>query len=102
MFFRDERNIPGIDVSFNLTICSQANGGGLEKKEEEDDKLPASMLPICLGVFVQVITHPGGNPRANLKSISHRCYLFEVAFVRELTKETIHLPLSCLQGGATF
>ena len=37
--------------------------------------------------------------RANLKSISHRCHLFEVAFVWELTKETIHLPLGCLQGG---
>ena len=37
--------------------------------------------------------------RANIKSISHRCYLFEVAFVCELTKETIHLPLGCLQGG---
>ena len=43
--------------------------------------------------------HPGGNPGANLKSISHRCYLFEVAFVWELTKETIVLPLGCLQGG---
>ena len=43
--------------------------------------------------------HPGGNPWANLKSISHRCYLFEIAFVWELTKETIHLPLGCLQGG---
>ena len=30
---------------------------------------------------------------------SKRCYLFEVAFVWELTKETIHLPLGCLQGG---
>ena len=29
--------------------------------------------------------HPGGNPGANLKSISHRCYLFEVAFVWELS-----------------
>jgi len=37
--------------------------------------------------------------RANFKSISHRCYLFEVAFVWELTKETIDLPLVCLQGG---
>jgi len=37
--------------------------------------------------------------RANLKSISHRCHLFEVAFVWELTKETIHLPLGCLKGG---
>jgi len=44
--------------------------------------------------------HPGVELRANLKSISHRCHLFEVAFVWELTKETIHLPLGCLQGGA--
>jgi len=42
--------------------------------------------------------HPRGNPGANLKSISHRRYFFEVAFVWELTKETIHLPLGCLQG----
>ena len=26
-------------------------------------------------------------------------YLFEVAFVWELTKETVHLPVGCLQGG---
>ena len=32
-------------------------------------------------------------------SISRRCHLFEVAFVWELAKETIHLPLGCLQGG---
>jgi len=44
-------------------------------------------------------SHPGVEFRANLKSISHRCYLFEVAFVWELTKETIVLPLGCLQGG---
>ena len=47
----------------------------------------------------QVSNHPGVELRANLKSISHRCHLFEVAFVWELTKETIHLPLGCLQGG---
>ena len=47
-----------------------------------------------------VISHPGGNPGANLKSISQRCYLFEVAFAWELTKETIVLPLGCLQGGS--
>ena len=35
---------------------------------------------------------------ANFMSISHRCYLFEVAFVWELTKETIDLHLGCLQG----
>ena len=43
------------------------------------------------------LRHPGGTGE-NLKSISHRCYLFEVAFVWELTKETIELPLGCLQG----
>ena len=43
--------------------------------------------------------HPGVELRANLKSISHKCHLFEVAFVSELTTVTIHLPLSCLQGG---
>ena len=43
--------------------------------------------------------HPGGNLVANLKSISHRCHPILVAFVWELTKETICLPLGCLQGG---
>ena len=43
---------------------------------------------------------PGGNPGANLKSISHRCYLREVAFEWKLTKDTIHMPLRCLQGQA--
>ena len=47
---------------------------------------------------VQLI-HPGFEMRANRKSISHRCYLFEVAFVWELTKETVHLPLGCHQVG---
>ena len=42
--------------------------------------------------------HPGGNPAANLKSISHRCHPILVAFVWELTEETINLPLGCLQG----
>ena len=43
--------------------------------------------------------HPGVELKANIKSISHRCHQFEVALVWELTKETIHLPLGCLQGG---
>jgi len=43
--------------------------------------------------------HPGGNPGANLRSISRRCHLFEVAFAWVLTKETIHLPVGCLHGG---
>ena len=43
--------------------------------------------------------HPGGNPEENLKSISHRCHPILVAFVGQLTKEAIELPLGCLQGG---
>ena len=45
------------------------------------------------------LKHSGGNPGANLQSIPHRCYLREVAFEWELTKESIYLPLGCLQGG---
>ena len=44
--------------------------------------------------------HPGGNPKANLKSISHRCYPRVVTFEWKVTKETIYLPLGCLQGGS--
>jgi len=44
--------------------------------------------------------HPGGDPGANLKSISHRCRPILVAFVWQLTKETINLPLGCTQGGS--
>ena len=48
---------------------------------------------------VHTLPYGGGNPGANLKSISHRFYLLEVAFEWELTKETISLPLGCLQVG---
>ena len=47
----------------------------------------------------QILSHPGGDPEANLKSVSDRCYLREVTFEWELTKVTICLPLDCLQGG---
>ena len=43
--------------------------------------------------------HPGVELRANLKSISRRCYPREEAFEQELTQGTIYLPLGCLQGG---
>ena len=50
---------------------------------------------------MKVTTHLGQNSqvRANLPSVSHRCHLFEVAFVWKMTEETINLPLGCLQGG---
>jgi len=43
--------------------------------------------------------HPGSNPGENLEPSSHRSHPILVAFVWELTKETIYLPLGCLQGG---
>ena len=43
--------------------------------------------------------HPGGNPGADLNLITHKCYFREVAFEWELIKETIFLPLGCIQGG---
>ena len=39
----------------------------------------------ALKIQIETTCHPGGNPGANLKSISHRCYLQEVAFEWELT-----------------
>ena len=63
-------------------------------------------LAVCDSVFAgggntASPLHPESNPGANLNSISHRCFLREVAFEWELTKETIYLPLGCLQGGHT-
>ena len=61
--------------------------------------LPMFAFATCRRETSLLTTHPGGNPGANLKSISHRCYLILVAFVWKLTKETIELPLGCLLGG---
>ena len=44
----------------------------------------------------QALGHPEGNPGANIKSISHRCHPILLAFVWELTEETIK---GCLKGG---
>jgi hypothetical protein len=51
----------------------------------------------ALNDFYQL--HPGVELRADLESIFHRCHLLEVAFIWELTKGTIHLPLGRLPGG---
>ena len=68
----------------------------LEVVEEED----AKRLRVISQPRLNHIHHPGVDLRANLKSISLRCHLFEVSFVWELTKETMYLPLGCLQSGA--
>jgi len=46
--------------------------------------------------------HPGVNPGANLKSIFRRCNPILVAFVWELTEETMNFPRECLQGGEEY
>jgi len=46
----------------------------------------------------QIESYPGGNQVANLKSIFHRCYLWEAAFEWELTQESIYLHLGCLES----
>ena len=71
----------------------QRFGGGIARELKEQRRLAVNSL----GVVYQ--THPGGNSGAKFKSISHRCYLREVAFEWELTQDTIYLPLGCLQGG---
>ena len=51
--------------------------------------------PCCVGPMHTAFDHhPGVELRVNLKSISHRCHFFEVAFVWELTKGAIYLPFS--------
>ena len=76
---------------------SQIQGQGL-------DPLPVKVLLLLLAdsggqvTLLLLLYQPEVEWGGNLKSISHRCYFFEEASVYELTKEAIHLPLSCLQG----
>ena len=44
---------------------------------------------ICIYIYtgMRYLSHPGGNTGANLKSISHRCYLFETEFAWELSEQ---------------
>jgi len=38
------------------------------------------------------VLYPEGNPGADLRSISHRCYLREISFAWDLTEETYICP----------
>jgi hypothetical protein len=64
----------------------------------DTDRFKTWLEDVC-EIRGQVLLHLGVEFRANHKSISHRCHLFEVASVWELTQETIYLPLGCPQGG---
>ena len=48
----------------------------------------SEVFQLCRGIF-GLTNHPGVELRANLKSISHRYHLFEVACVWELTKKKL-------------
>ena len=80
-----EQGIPVTGGRRILTTCG-TNQGSRQRE-------PATLRRSC-DKF-----HPGGNPGATLKLIFHRCHPILVAFVWELTQETIDLPLGCLQGG---
>ena len=60
---------------------------------------PSPPSRICSRGPEMYLNLPEDNPGANIKSISHRCYPILVPCAWELNKETINLPLSCLQGG---
>jgi len=78
-----------------------AGGGGAVGAQPLVPSLITRLVagPLALPQSIWSHNHPGGNPWANLKSISHRCHPILLAFVWELTKETTVLPLGCLQGG---
>ena len=69
-----------------MRVMLEAGEGLCEIKGEGDG------LHIALDRYQAL--HPEVELRANLRSIFHRCHLFEVAFVWELAEETIHLPLA--------
>ena len=56
-----------------------------------------STLDLCRGgqrsLAKGTCIHPGGNPGANLESISPRCHPILMACTWELTEETLDLPL---------
>ena len=82
---------------FRLGVKRRPSGGHARMARSHSSSVAAAYAGCTVAPLSR---HPGGNPWANLKSISHRCHPMLVAFVWELTKETIDLPLGCLQGGS--
>ena len=75
----------------NKTDSKEMSGAGSARGLRGREYMVVELVPVR--------NHHKIESRTNLVSISHRCHLFVVAFVWELTKETIELPLGCLQGG---
>ena len=86
--------------SKTVPFCGNLTAGNLALNQEEKvlravstPPGAASRTPQSIPARTQrFVLNPEGNPRANLESISHKCCLLEVAFERDLTEETIHLP----------
>ena len=55
---------------------------------------------LCSRLHRDLALHSEDDPGEILKSIALRCYFLAVAFVWELTEETMNWPLGCLQGGS--
>ena len=68
-------------------------------EEAEAEVRESTQTVVRLQVSPKSLYLAGVGLRANIESISHRCHIFEVAFVWELTEETMHFPLGCLRGG---
>ena len=68
----------------------------IKKLESEISKNVEENETLTHQVQFSYTGHPDVELRVNLKSISNRCYLFEVAFVWESAPQTILWPLGCL------
>ena len=65
----------------------------------ELDPAQVPTVPPLAALSGSTCCHPGGNPEANLETISPGYHPILVAIVWELTKEIINLPPGCVQGG---
>ena len=52
-----------------------------QQRDQRDGAHVAHHVPLQVEIiFIELMTHPAGNPGANLKSFSHRCYFREAVF----------------------
>ena len=93
---RGAQGLPGLTAFFSCGLCSSScpDRATPPHKSTFENELGMSTSGFPCGWMVATF-----EPGANLKSIPHRCHPILVAFVRELTQETVVLPLGCLQRG---
>ena len=76
-------------LSLGMTVVYEASYDSNNIVQSDYD----AMVPLCS----RNPLHPGDNPGTDFEPIPHRCYPILVAFVWQLIKETVYLPMSCLQ-----